>query len=513
MCVYLAKMSASSTNKGSLYPHRPSRTGKEFQAEIPGPGALKNYAKRAKIAGRCVWQPSRKNQRSVRKFLKSINCIFSNPQDFAVDKALHMLHSSNYDMKVAKMKALPWAPSRFEDDVVFEERRDSCDFSIASIVNDDCSSGSSKSYSGRKRKSTNAFPAEIVTSIAARPITVEAAATIDYPGGLFHSAYDAQGLVRAEGDMVYSANCISSKENLSISSSEMIQPCQRSKLSRLQMTLMEFVAPDLSRLSIESCYWCFLCRRSDPDLICSKEGCERRFHSSCASAHHSIDPGSGKWMCPSHHCAQCLIEDKSPSSALVTCLGCAATSCENHFGKALSRPDIRVSFCETCCRVALSSTADFTAVIYHINRLLYGPTSSHDRIPNLGKKPLDILLLYRGVLAHGGAVEVTRCKLWKQLGRIMNLPSTITNASSTLRKHYVKLLFPLEQLSLRSSMKWNPPVAANALLAPVSEQCAVPQDQDQSMELSIQDEEQLPFKPEISKHVYHLSQELVHPAA
>jgi hypothetical protein len=70
-----------------------------------------------------------------------------------------------------------------------------------------------------------------------------------------------------------------------------------------------------------------------------------------------------------------------------------------------------------------------------------------EKIPCLGKKPLQLLQVFKSTVRNGGGVRVTALKLWKQIGRDLDLPSTITNASSMLRKHYVRLLLPIEQLT------------------------------------------------------------------
>lgn len=55
------------------------------------------------------------------------------------------------------------------------------------------------------------------------------------------------------------------------------------------------------------------------------------------------------------------------------------------------------------------------------------------RIPIMAKQVLDLYELYHLVVSHGGLVEIINKKLWREITKGLNLPSTITSAAFTLR--------------------------------------------------------------------------------
>ena len=63
--------------------------------------------------------------------------------------------------------------------------------------------------------------------------------------------------------------------------------------------------------------------------------------------------------------------------------------------------------------------------------------------PTISKLPLDLFRLYKAVQERGGFVEVSRAKLWKECTVICNI-ATSSSAAYTLRKQYIKHLFPFE---------------------------------------------------------------------
>ena len=63
--------------------------------------------------------------------------------------------------------------------------------------------------------------------------------------------------------------------------------------------------------------------------------------------------------------------------------------------------------------------------------------------PTISKSPLDLYRLYLAVKERGGFVEVSRAKLWKECTVICNI-ATSSSAAYTLRKQYIKHLFPFE---------------------------------------------------------------------
>lgn len=67
-----------------------------------------------------------------------------------------------------------------------------------------------------------------------------------------------------------------------------------------------------------------------------------------------------------------------------------------------------------------------------------------NRIPIMAKHVLDLYELYNLVVERGGLVEVINKKIWREITKGLNLPSSITSAAFTLRTQYMKYLYPYE---------------------------------------------------------------------
>lgn len=67
-----------------------------------------------------------------------------------------------------------------------------------------------------------------------------------------------------------------------------------------------------------------------------------------------------------------------------------------------------------------------------------------NRIPIMAKQVLDLYKLYKLVVEKGGLVEVINKKIWREITKGLNLPSSITSAAFTLRTQYMKYLYPFE---------------------------------------------------------------------
>ncbi|XP_036384642.1 AT-rich interactive domain-containing protein 3A-like [Megalops cyprinoides] len=67
-----------------------------------------------------------------------------------------------------------------------------------------------------------------------------------------------------------------------------------------------------------------------------------------------------------------------------------------------------------------------------------------NRIPIMAKQVLDLYTLYKLVTEKGGLVEVINKKIWREITKGLNLPTSITSAAFTLRTQYVKYLYPYE---------------------------------------------------------------------
>lgn len=62
----------------------------------------------------------------------------------------------------------------------------------------------------------------------------------------------------------------------------------------------------------------------------------------------------------------------------------------------------------------------------------------------MAKSVLDLYELYKLVIGRGGLVNVINKKLWQEIIKDLNLPSSITSAAFTLRTQYTKYLYPYE---------------------------------------------------------------------
>lgn len=62
----------------------------------------------------------------------------------------------------------------------------------------------------------------------------------------------------------------------------------------------------------------------------------------------------------------------------------------------------------------------------------------------MAKSVLDLYELYKLVVARGGLVNVINKKLWQEIIKDLNLPSSITSAAFTLRTQYTKYLYAYE---------------------------------------------------------------------
>ncbi|CAN0324550.1 unnamed protein product [Lampetra fluviatilis] len=67
-----------------------------------------------------------------------------------------------------------------------------------------------------------------------------------------------------------------------------------------------------------------------------------------------------------------------------------------------------------------------------------------NRIPIMAKQVLDLHTLYKLVTEKGGLVEVINKKIWREITKGLNLPTSITSAAFTLRTQYMKYLYPYE---------------------------------------------------------------------
>ncbi|XP_015177195.1 PREDICTED: protein dead ringer-like isoform X2 [Polistes dominula] len=67
-----------------------------------------------------------------------------------------------------------------------------------------------------------------------------------------------------------------------------------------------------------------------------------------------------------------------------------------------------------------------------------------NRLPIMAKSVLDLYELFNLVIARGGLVDVINKKLWQEIIKGLQLPSSITSAAFTLRTQYMKYLYDYE---------------------------------------------------------------------
>lgn len=77
--------------------------------------------------------------------------------------------------------------------------------------------------------------------------------------------------------------------------------------------------------------------------------------------------------------------------------------------------------CDVCC------------VYFYFMGFLASTGTPVNRIPIMAKQVLDLYMLYKLVTEKGGLVEVINKKIWREITKGLNLPTSITSAAFTLR--------------------------------------------------------------------------------
>ncbi|XP_021737119.1 high mobility group B protein 9-like isoform X2 [Chenopodium quinoa] len=81
-------------------------------------------------------------------------------------------------------------------------------------------------------------------------------------------------------------------------------------------------------------------------------------------------------------------------------------------------------------------------------------------VPVIGRRELDLHVLYVEVTKRGGYIKVVSEKKWREISSVFKFSVTATSASSVLKKHYLGLLYQYEQLyffNVQSPVSSTPP--------------------------------------------------------
>lgn len=71
---------------------------------------------------------------------------------------------------------------------------------------------------------------------------------------------------------------------------------------------------------------------------------------------------------------------------------------------------------------------------FSLSLLVFFPAGTPiNRIPIMAKQILDLYMLYKLVTEKGGLVEIINKKIWREITKGLNLPTSITSAAFTLR--------------------------------------------------------------------------------
>lgn len=79
-------------------------------------------------------------------------------------------------------------------------------------------------------------------------------------------------------------------------------------------------------------------------------------------------------------------------------------------------------------------------------KLFHSMLGTKFMVPVIGRKELDLHILYVEVTKRGGYDKVVSEKKWREISSIFNFSATTTSASFVLKKHYLSLLYQYEQV-------------------------------------------------------------------
>lgn len=189
---------------------------------------------------------------------------------------------------------------------------------------------------------------------------------------------------------------------------------------------------------------CCVCRLGGDLICCDFFNCERAYHLECAQMSGPIP--EGQWECPSHKCGTCMIRLNHFEEPLdPPCLCCHRSFCVLH-GKNLSLRQNKASdlLCDECAEKTLSSVDGFVNHLLAFHRALQWQI--HWKDLNLNGFRVNILSWYKIVVEYGGIEKIRKARKWREVCAKLGIPSTVTNASTALRKFYLKYLLPYRKL-------------------------------------------------------------------
>ncbi|GMH30735.1 hypothetical protein Nepgr_032578 [Nepenthes gracilis] len=108
-----------------------------------------------------------------------------------------------------------------------------------------------------------------------------------------------------------------------------------------------------------------------------------------------------------------------------------------------NRPEI---MCYPASVVTHEEVVEQPGLFWETLKSLHSMLGTKFMVPVIGRKELDLHLLYVEVTRRGGYDKVVMEKKWREIGSVFMFSPTTTSASYVLRKHYNTLLYRYEQV-------------------------------------------------------------------